>query len=220
MSAGWAVARLVGTAAELHGREVAWGARSVTWCEATAPAVVLGSTQPDGAVAAGARGALDVARRRTGGGAVLVEPGRVVWADLVVPADDSLWQADVGRASWWLGEAWAAALADLGVPGARVHRGGLVPTEWSPWVCFAGLGPGEVTVGGRKVVGLAQRRTRHGALFQCAVPLRWDPAPLLDALALTPEQRAAAGRDLAGAVLPLESRPTTAVESALLAHLA
>lgn len=210
-------ARAAGPAADLHARPVDWARRSVTWCEATRPAVVLGSTQrPE---AAAARTGLDVARRRSGGGAVLVEPGRVVWADVVVPAGDPLWDADVGRAAWWLGEAWAAALARLGVGGAEVHRGGLVRTAWSSWVCFAGLGPGEVTVGGRKVVGLSQRRTRNGALFQCAVPLAWDPAPLLAALALTQGERAEAAAALAGAVLPLAGRAAADVEVALLASL-
>jgi hypothetical protein len=41
-------------------------------------------------------------------------------------------------------------------------------------VCFAGLGPGEVTRNGAKVVGISQRRTRHAARFQCAVLHRWD----------------------------------------------
>lgn len=203
-------------AGALHGREIAWGARSVTWCEATAPAVVLGSTQP--APGPGPDPGVAVVRRRSGGGAVLVAPGRLVWADVVLPAGDPLWHDDVGRAAWWLGEAWAAALADLGVPSPEVHRGGLVRTAWSALVCFAGLGPGEVTVAGRKAVGLAQRRTRHGALFQCAVPLAWDPAPLLAALGLPPAELAAAAADLAGAVLAVDHAPH-AVEAALLARL-
>lgn len=186
----------------------------MTWCEVTAPAVVLGSTQGDSVLDPSTQ--LDVARRRSGGGAVLVVPGEVVWADVVVPAGDPLWDTDVGRATWWLGEVWAAA---LGLAGAVVHRGGLVRTTWSTLVCFAGLGPGEVSVDGRKVVGLSQRRTRDGALFQCAVPLTWDPARLLGALALPPPDRVTAAGDLAGAVLPLTDRPPEDVEAAFLRHL-
>ncbi|MGQ0520598.1 MAG: lipoyl protein ligase domain-containing protein [Actinomycetota bacterium] len=177
--------------------------------------MVLGSTQP----APPAGGTIEVVRRRSGGGAVLVEPGRVVWADVVVPAGDPLWQVDVGRAAWWLGEAWAAALADLGLAGAAVHRGGLVRTRWSALVCFAGLGPGEVTVAGRKAVGISQRRTRDGALFQCAVPLAWDPAPLIDLLVPAPAERAEAAADLGSAVLAVPARAPAEVEAALLAHL-
>ncbi len=45
-------------------------------------------------------------------------------------------------------------------------------------VCFAGLGSGEVTIGGAKAVGLSQRRTRTGARFQCTCYRRWHPEPL------------------------------------------
>jgi lipoate-protein ligase A len=147
-------------------------------------ALVLGSAQPDDHVdrrAAEARG-VEVVRRRSGGGAVLVGPDLVVWVDVVVPAGDSLWQADVGRAGWWLGEAWAGALADVGLPGAEVWRQGMIRSPWSDRVCFAGLGPGEVALDGRKMVGISQRRTRSGALFQCAVPVTWDPSLLLEVL--------------------------------------
>ena len=186
----------------------------------TGSALVLGSTQPEAHVAAGGRPpGVEVVRRRSGGGAVLVEPGRMLWADVVVPAGDALWQDDVGRAAWWLGAAWAAALSDLGVAHGDVHRGGLVRSRWSSWVCFAGLGPGEVTVAGRKVLGLAQRRIRHGALFQCALPLAWEPASVLDVLALPPAERDAAAVDLAGAVLPLSGWASSDVEEALVANL-
>ena len=69
------------------------------------------------------------------------------------PRRRPLWHDDVGRATWWLGETWATALGALGVVAPDVHRGGIVTTPWSRLVCFAGLGPGEVTSGGRKVVG-------------------------------------------------------------------
>ena len=81
-------------------------------CRPTGPAVVLGSTQrTDGRrrrapTAAG----LDVVRRRSGGGAVLVAPDDPVWIDVWVPAGDPLWTADVTRAFAWLGTAWAGAL--------------------------------------------------------------------------------------------------------------
>jgi len=149
--------------------------------EVTRPALVLGSTQP----AVDPPG-IEVVRRRSGGGAVLVGPGEVVWAEVLVPAGDPLWEEDVGVAFHWLGAVWVRALASLGV-GADWHRGPMVCTAWCRQVCFAGLGPGEVTVAGRKVVGIAQRRTRAGSLFQCAALLRWDPQAMADLLGLEPE---------------------------------
>lgn len=177
----------------------------------TRPALVLGSTQPASVVATGAGATVDVVRRRSGGGAVLVEPGKLVWVDVLVPAGDLLWDDDVGRAFAWLGRAWDGALADLGVPGTAVHAGPPVETSWSRLVCFAGLGPGEVTVGGAKVVGMCQRRTRAGALFQCAALLAWEPDRLLDLLALPDADRRRAGADLAASARGVDVDPVALV---------
>jgi hypothetical protein len=119
-----------------------------------------------------------------------------VWVDVTIPAGDPWWDNDVGRAFHWLGAVWTEVLIAGGVL-ARWHDGAMQRTPWSPWVCFAGLGPGEVTVGGRKVVGLSQRRTREGALFQCCAALRWEPERLLDLLALSDAERARAASDIA-----------------------
>lgn len=196
----WSVERRREPASAFHARALpADPARAVWVCEATAPALVLGSAQKpevadrDACAAAG----LEVVRRRSGGGAVLVVPGDLLWVDLVIPADDDLWEADVGRAFGWVGEAWRRALAEVGVE-ADVHTGALVRTRWSPLVCFAGLGPGELTVGGAKVVGISQRRTRGAGRFQCAALRRWDPGALLDLLALDEVERERASVDLAG----------------------
>lgn len=215
---GWSVTRLEGTAATFHGRDVADTSGRRVWVhDLTAPALVLGSTQTPDVVhrAAVEAAGIEVVRRRSGGGAVLVEPGGVVWVDVVVPAGDPLWDDDVGRAFAWLGEAWAAALARVGVPGAAVHRGGLVTTPWSRLVCFGGLGPGEVAVAGAKVVGLAQRRTRDAAWFQGAALLRWQPRDLLELLALTGEQRDRAQADLDARAAPLEAAPEALVAALL-----
>ncbi|MGH9165346.1 MAG: lipoyl protein ligase domain-containing protein [Acidimicrobiales bacterium] len=215
----WLLRTLTGRAGALHARGIDWSVRSTTVLQVDAPAVVLGSTQPASHVRADVD--IEVVRRRSGGGAVLVEPGRLVWVAVVVPAGDPLWQLDVGRASWWLGEVGAEALAALGgaTGTAVVHRGGLVTSPWSALVCFAGLGPGEVTVAGRKAVGLAQRRTRSGALFQCALPLAWDPAGTAALLDLDPDGRAAATAELRERVHFLDGVTPGAVVEALLAAL-
>ena len=173
--------------------------------DAVAPAVVLGSTQPAGHVdaARAAAAGVEVARRRSGGGAVLVGPGRGVWVDLVIGRHDARWVDDVGRAAWWVGAAWSAALAEIGVAGAEVWHGGAVRSEWSDQICFAGVGPGEVTVAGRKVVGVSQRRTRAGALFQCAALLESDHGELLGLLALDEAARGSAAAHLRSSTLGL-----------------
>ena len=144
--------------------------------EVRAPALALGSAQPidDVDMEVAGRLGVDVLTRHSGGGAVLLDPAAQIWIDVVIGRSDPLWHDDIGLAAQWLGEAWAAALADLGLSGV-VHRGPMVATPLSRVVCFAGLASGEVTVDGAKVVGISQRRTRAGARFQCSVPLAWDP---------------------------------------------
>jgi len=183
---GWRVERHRGSAAALHGLEApADGVRRIWVLEATAPAVVLGSAQRDDVldIEAAAVAGVDVVRRRSGGGAVWVAPGDPHWIDVVIPRGDRLWDDDVGRAFLPVGRAWQRALSSLGIDGTEVHDGALVCRPGGAVACFATVGPGEVLLDGRKVVGISQRRTRAGARFQCAVPVRWDPGPLTEVLA-------------------------------------
>jgi len=198
MAGGWRVEMLRDGIGERAAARPA-GERGITVFEVTRPTLVLGSSQRDDAVdweRVRERG-VDVVHRRSGGSAVLVEPAAAVWVDVTIPPDDPLWDHDVGRAFHWLGAVWAEVLAGAGVP-ARWYDGPMRKTDWSAWVCFAGLGPGEVTVDGRKVVGLSQRRTREGVLFQCCATLRWEPDRLLALLALDDATRARGAADLAG----------------------
>jgi lipoate-protein ligase A len=220
MRSDWRLDRATGPAADFHGRDLPSGTeRTVAVLTVARPALVLGSTQRDDVVDHGAlAGAgVDLVRRRSGGGAVLVEPERTVWIDVDVPVGDPLWSTDVGDSFGWLGRTWAAALGELGLHG-DVHTGGLCTTPWSRLICFAGLGPGEVSVGGAKAVGLAQRRTRDGARFQTAVNLAWDPAPLARLLALDARDRAQVVADLRAAVVPV-GEPADRVVDAFLSHL-
>ncbi len=197
-----------GTAAALHAGwpsvEADPTGRAVAVCRVNAPAVVLGSTQPDAVIDASraAAAGVSVTRRRSGGGAVLVTTDDPVWVDVWVPVGDPLWRPDVGRAFDWLGDAWVASLGRSGITEVSAHRGGaLACTPWSTLVCFGGVGTGEVvTADGRKVVGLAQRRTRAGALFHTACVLHWEPGRLVGLLALTPSERRAAEAELGAAV--------------------
>ena len=175
------------------------GERSLVVFEVTRPTLVLGSSQRDDAVdrARVEERGVEVVRRRSGGSAVLVEPGAAVWVDVTIPAGDPWWDHDVGRAFHWLGAAWVEALVAGGVR-AGWYDGAMQRSPWSAWVCFAGLGPGEVTIEGRKAVGLSQRRTREGALFQCCAAVRWEPERLLALLALDDADRARGAVDLAG----------------------
>ena len=205
----WAVERFVGSAAEFHARPMPEPVDRRLWVlEVDRPALVLGSSQADVLVDLGraAAAGVEVVRRRSGGGAVLLMPREVLWVDVLLPAGDPLWEPDIGRSMWWLGEAWTRALRRVGSLGlaselrAEVHRGPMVHTPWSSLACFAGVGPGEVVSGPtsagppsqwgpRKLVGISQRRTRAGARFQCALYEDHDPAALPELLALDAASR-------------------------------
>jgi len=182
----FAVDTASGAAADFHARVLGEDVEPEVWVfDVARPALVVGSAQQPEDVAdleACASAGVDVVRRRSGGGAVLLEPQRVVWFDVVVPAahlDAAGVADDVAASMTWLGWHVASALADLGVAGADVHRGGMVCSDWCPLVCFAGIGPGEVLRGGVKLVGVSQRRSRPGSRFQCAVHVEWRPAALV-----------------------------------------
>lgn len=228
--ADWSVERACGGAGTLHERGVPatlGTSRLVEVLDADRPALVLGSTQRDSVadLPACAAAGVDVVHRQSGGGAVLVDPAGMLWVDVLIGVDDPLWHADVRRSTRWLGEVWATAIRSAGgVDEATVHEGSMCLNRWGRLVCFAGLGPGEVTVGtgGPKVVGISQRRTRHGARFQCAVPFAWDPARITSLLAFgSADERQVAEADLAqpGVVHPVEPGRRTALLEAFLAAL-
>lgn len=155
------------------------------------PTLVLGSTQDVSIVdgAAMARHGVELATRRSGGGAVFVEPGRAVWIDTWVPRADPLWSEDVVRAKSWVGSWWAAA---LGARDLDVHEGRPIESRWSAAICFAGVAAGEVVHRGRKAVGVAQWRSREGALTHSLAYLGIDWAKMTELLDLGPGRTEAA----------------------------
>jgi lipoate---protein ligase len=138
------------------------------------PVMVLGSSQPVTDINAD----ISTVRRRSGGGAVWLDPAEQVSIDVLLPKSHSLWSDDITASFGWLGDIWAHTVKQLGVSDALiVHRNALERTAWSKVLCFAGRGPGEVFRGDRKLVGIAQRRSKYGALFQCGVLHRWTLRP-------------------------------------------
>lgn len=212
-----------GSAAELVARargELPPG-RLVLIEEVTDRAVVLGSTQPKEAVdeEVAARLGAAVVRRPSGGGAVFVAPAAQLWADFFLPAGDPLLLADLSRSFEWLGQLWARALSSLGVseavvaPPSKGHR----PLERT--LCFAGIGAGEVLVGGRKVVGISQRRSREGAWFFSMALFEETSRELVSCLRLDSGEKKAAIEALSSSSATLDLTEDE-VRTALLAALA
>ena len=176
----WQVHHIRDSVESVHSRELP-AERAIWRISISEPAIVLGSKQSFDIVDQQAcdLDGVSIVRRRSGGGAVYLGFNEHLWIDLVISRDDELWNDDVGRAMWWVGELWADALAQNDVAQRDqilVHHGGLERSGLSDLVCFAGLGPGEVTLHGEKLVGISQRRTREMARFQCVLHGRWSLA--------------------------------------------
>ena len=174
----WTVEHLGGSVSDLFELEEPpqGTSRLARLCTVDGPGLVLGSTQ-NADTADGSRAAIagvEVIRRRSGGGAVLLRPGSQVWADFFVAATDPLWHDDVTLAARWVGRLWSSVVARFVTAPCSVHTGRLVADRWGRLVCFAGAGPGEVFVDGRKVVGISQRRSRDRVRIQTAARLQPD----------------------------------------------
>lgn len=201
-----------GSAIDFHARPLPDPVRpAVWWFDVERPAVVLGSRQRRADLDPSATAGLEVATRRSGGGVVLLVPGEILWVDVVVPATAGDWTTDVRGSMCRVGERWVEALGAVGVTdGLTVHRGGVEGGDWADAVCFAGVGPGEVLLDGRKLVGISQRRSRAGARFQCAIHHRFDADRTAGLLAAPP----------AGSLPPVATLPADLAEPLVAAFLA
>ena len=195
---------------------------TLRWYRPTDAALVLGRGQRADLFDASE---LQVLGRFSGGGAVLLDGG-MLSLDVIVPAGHPLLDGELSAPFERIGQAWARALTGLGVPGVAVHRGpSTTPRKVSDRdrllaaICYATLGRGEVTSTDRKIVGLAQRRRRHGALIQCGLLRRWQPGALLRALGANAEDEqiltAAVGLDELMAAPPSDEQIMAAVDRAL-----
>ena len=139
-------------------------------CIPTATTLVLGSRQSEEIVdrnAAGRTG-LEIVRRRSGGGAVLVDANHSVWIDVEVGIEDVRYCAEPMAMMAKVGQWWMEALRSLNCcpPDLWQFEGAMECDAGGDVICFAGRAHGELMVGESKLVGLSQRRSRDGARVQ------------------------------------------------------
>jgi lipoate-protein ligase A len=137
------------------------------------PTVSLGYGQPLDLhvdVAACRRLGVGLVRRPTGGSAIYHDgPERELTYSVIAAAEDIGGGArDLLHSYQWIGRALAAGLRALGAPVEVV--GVARSDEPTPAFCFARTGSCEIELGGRKLVGSAQRRyggtfLQHGSIL-------------------------------------------------------
>lgn len=141
-------------------------------------AVVQGCSQsfPDPGLAG-----VPLVKRAAGGGAVLVGPWMLSFS-IALPSNHPLVAGGLVESYRWLGELIVNELDRIGICAHAVHPAELHERNRKNelrWACFGGLSPWEVTVGDRKIAGLAQRRTRNGVLFAAGILVEPSPWEIL-----------------------------------------
>lgn len=174
------------------------------WSVAQRIGLVLGFSQKHGVLnpEALAHHAIPIYHRRAGGTAVLVGP-HLLSLDVVLPAGHPLILADIVESYRWFGEAWVAALNELGmqtrtIPPDEAHAQRALLKQLETRVresllhraCYGTLSSYEVVSGQRKVVGLDMIRRRSGSLLQAGVLLQWENELLAQLLGHTQEEQA------------------------------
>jgi lipoate-protein ligase A len=195
---------------------------TLRWYRSEAPAIVLGRGQARLAVD---RDRHPVVARHSGGGAVWLTPD-VLSLDVLLPAGHPWLTDELSTVFRQVGRRWRDALVGLGVDDLTVYDGpstarrrGTAREQLLAAVCYATRGRGEVLWRRRKLVGLAQRRRRAGAMVQCGLLRRWEPRQLLTSLGAAPDDAeilsAAVGLEEAtGGAAPDDRAVMAAVEAA------
>jgi lipoate-protein ligase A len=117
---------------------------------------------------------IDVVRRPTGGRAVLHD--HEVTYSLVISANDPRVTAGILAAYLTISQALIRGLSYLGITAELLplRRGVPLPPDKASPVCFATPSSYEVAVGGRKIIGSAQRRAHDVIMQHGSIPLAWD----------------------------------------------
>lgn len=174
--ASWRYIDCYGLASEFHANPMLHvDQRTVSFLEVARNALVLGSSQDPSQIDTAVLNRLDaeLVVRRSGGGAVYLSPLNQLWIDISIPKKDRLYSDDLRRSFLPIGSMFLEALSRVSSLDFEMHSGPLVGGALGRAICFAGIGPGEISCEGAKVVGISQRRTQMGAVFQCTIYIRY-----------------------------------------------
>lgn len=145
--------------------------------------VVLGSAQRE----LRTHSTLPVRVRSSGGGAVLSGPW-LLRAAVVLPRSHALVHHGPAATARWYGAIHCRWLHAQGIGAAALYQGATI----DHWACFAGRAAGEVVVGDRKIVGIAQAWRGQTILLSAGTLIAPAPWALLcDSLGRPPDAAAA-----------------------------
>lgn len=166
------------------------------------PCLSLGRGQPhdDVDVAACAKAGYTCVRRPTGGRAILHKDELTY--SISLPLGDPRAAGGIVESYMRLSEGLACGLRNLGIAVERAEPHG-VAAGATP-ACFETLAGYEITVGGRKLLGSAQFRTRAALLQHGSLPLYGDLGAIVDVLAMPESQRTALRQRLRAGAITLE----------------
>jgi lipoyl(octanoyl) transferase len=117
---------------------------------------------------------IDVVRRPTGGRAVLHD--HEVTYSLVISANDPRVTVGILAAYLTISQALIRGLSYLGITAELLplRQSARLPSDQVSPVCFATPSSYEVAVGGRKIIGSAQRRAHDVIMQHGSIPLSWN----------------------------------------------
>ncbi|MFN2292038.1 MAG: biotin/lipoate A/B protein ligase family protein [Anaerolineae bacterium] len=167
------------------------------------PCLSLGRNQPlaDADLTACRAAGIDVVRRPSGGQAVL-HADELTYSVVLVQTDPRS-EGGVLEAYRRISDGLLLGLEALGVAAVQAvgQRGG---DHASTPICFETPSEYEVTVGGRKLVGSAQWRSRGGVLQHGSLPLSGDLTRIVRYVVMAEREREEKRRLLLGRVVTLE----------------
>lgn len=154
-------------------------------CRYTSPAIIVGRSQrpdPD-QLARAARQKLPLVRRKSGGGAVMAGP-EMLSLSVFLPPQHAISRASAVVAYNWLGGIWRKVLAEQHID-SRIcdidearHSQQQARDAGAEWACYSSVSHGELLAAdGRKLLGIAQIRKRHGTVLTSGVylyPTNWS----------------------------------------------
>lgn len=179
----WRIATETGLASDVHAKPMCdIDERTIRFVNVTRSALVLGSNQDVTSIPPELLEQFnaELVVRRSGGGAVFLAPSLQLWANISIPRGDKLFVDDLRKSFLPIGNIFKELLSKYSPGELCIHEGGLSGGSLAKTICFAGVGPGEITFEGAKILGISQRRSAQGSVFQCTVYSRYPHHPIAE----------------------------------------